>query len=77
MRMKEIFDGRWELGKNYTLVNIYNGQKITINYQQVMRLRNGKDTVSKIISRRIKNKTPYVTNNVLKLYKENKLRHMR
>lgn len=77
--MKEIFDGRWELngtiGKKYLLVNIYNKNKTTITYKQLQKLRNGKDTISHIISRRINLDSPFLTNNVTKGYKEIKQRY--
>lgn len=58
--LNKIYDGRWKVidinkGK-YLLENIYNLQTIILNYQQIRSLEFEKTTVSKIISRRIKNR---------------------
>ena len=81
-RMKlEIFDGRWKLvgtyDKKYLLENVFNGNQLIITHKQLERIRNGNDSVSKIISRRINVETPYVTNSVVEKYQRQKLRHAR
>ena len=77
----EIFDGRWKLvgtyEKKYLLENIFNGNQLIITYRQLERIRNGVDSVSKIISRKINSDTPYVTNSVVEKYQRQKLKHVR
>jgi hypothetical protein len=55
----KILDGRWKVvGKDekssrYLFENVYNHQIIKLSYRQINQVINGKDTISKIQSRRI------------------------
>lgn len=57
----EILDGRWEFvehsnnGAMYEFKNIYNGIAIKLSARQVKMVKDGKDTISHIQTRRLRN----------------------
>ena len=75
----ELFNGYWEYKgtiehNNHTwrkLVNIYNGNEVLLTDKQYKNVKEGKDTISKIVTRRIKDKTWWITNNVKRTFAQN------
>ena len=62
-RMNEIYEGKWKVVKIdydkhehtiYTLVNIYNNQEITIRYETLRKIEQGKLTIGKLIWYRLR-----------------------
>ena len=76
----EIVNGYWRyeklLGNGMILfTNIYNGTEIEISERQFRNVKNGKDTIARIMTRRINNSGYMVSNNVVKTFRANKFRY--
>ena len=59
------------------LVNIYNGNEVLLTDRQYKSVKEGKDTISKIVTRRIKENAWWITNNVKKTYAQNVRKYVR
>ena len=78
----EILNGYWKVGKwddngSCVLTNIYNSKEIKVSYRQLQNIREGKDTVGRIITRRIGSNGygKHIRNSVVKDYHWNNKVH--
>ena len=76
--MEELFEGRWKIKNQHhhylILINIYNNAELKISYSQLNAIRNGKNSISAIISRKCKPDN-IVDNGVHNRYKKQKLKY--
>lgn len=76
-----LLDGRWKFKTGssthniVTFVNIYNGNEIQLTYKQVEDVINGRNTVSRIMCRRIGNQGHFETNNTVSWWKKTKAKY--
>ncbi len=77
-----VFEGRWKYKKvlkgKYVFENIYNKQEVVLSGVQIYNVINGKDTLSKIISRKLfkeKGTTVPVDNHTCTRWQNNKRKY--